>query len=114
MSVTVTDHTAGGGASLVAIDGRLDAHSVPEARERLDVLMTSGVSRLVVDLSAVSFLDSAGLAMLVSTLKRARQDSGDVKLVWPTDENPQRILRLTRFDRVFDIVHTPAQALERF
>ena len=59
MPVTVTDHTTG---ALVAIDGRLDAHSVPETREQLDGCIASGASRLVVDLSDVSFLDSAGLA----------------------------------------------------
>jgi anti-anti-sigma factor len=108
MSVTVMDHATG---ALVTIDGRLDAHSVPEAREQLDACIASGTSRLVVDLSNVSFLDSAGLAMLVTVLKRARQEGGDVKLVWPTSENTQRILRLTRFDRVFEIANTAEQAL---
>ena len=107
MSVTVTAHPAG---ALVAIDGRLDAHNVPEARDHLDACIASGTSRLVVDLSDVSFLDSAGLAMLVTALKRARQEGGDVKLVWPTNENTQRILRLTRFDRVFEISNTAEQA----
>jgi anti-anti-sigma factor len=110
MSVTVTAYATG---ALVAIDGRLDAHSVPQAREQLDGCIASGASRLVVDLSDVSFLDSAGLAMLVTVLKRARQEGGDVKLVWPTSENTQRILRLTRFDRVFEIAHTAEQALEQ-
>jgi anti-anti-sigma factor len=114
MSVTVTDHTPGGGVSQVAVDGRLDAYTVPEARACIDALMEPGVNRLVVDLSAVTFLDSAGLAMLVTALKRARQQGGDVKLVWPANENTQRILRLTRFDRVFDISTTVKQALERF
>jgi anti-sigma B factor antagonist len=108
MSVRVMDHAAG---ALVAIDGRLDAHNVPEAREQLDASIASGTSRLVVDLSNVSFLDSAGLAMLVTALKRARQEGGDVKLVWPISENTQRILRLTRFDRVFEIANTAEQAL---
>jgi anti-sigma B factor antagonist len=111
MAVTVTDHALG---ALIAITERLDAHTVPDARDRIDACIAAGSSRLVVDLSGVTFLDSAGLAMLVTALKRTRQADGDVKLVWPTSENTQRILRLTRFDRVFEISNTAEQALARF
>ncbi len=49
-----------------------------------------------------------------SALKRSRQTGGDVKLVWPSTENSRRILRLTHFDRVFDIAEDIDAAMARF
>jgi anti-anti-sigma factor len=69
---------------------------------------------IVCDLSNVAFMDSAGLAVLVSLMKRARQDRGDVRLVWPTAESAKRILQLTKFDRVFDRFESRDTAIESF
>jgi anti-sigma B factor antagonist len=87
--------------AVVALPGRVDAASVPARRETLGDLAKEGLDRLVVDLSETSFLDSAGIAMLVSLLKRARATGGDVRLVEPVDEAVRRIIRLTRLDLVF-------------
>ena len=81
---------------------------------RLDELLESGAQRFVLDLSEVPFLDSAGMAVLVSLLKRARQGGGDVRLVWPAEEGARRILRLTKFDRVFSMADSVAMALSDF
>jgi anti-anti-sigma factor len=114
MSVNETEHITVQRTSVITPEGRLDAFSAPELRKRLEALLADGVTRVVINLSEVPFLDSAGLAVLVSALKRARQAKGDVKLVWPQSENAQRIIRLTRFDRVFDLFDTAEAALTRF
>ena len=68
----------------------------------------------MIDLAKATFIDSAGLAVLVSALKRSRLTGGDVKLVWPSTENSRRILRLTHFDKVFDIAEDIDAAMARF
>lgn len=87
--------------AIVALHGRVDAATVPGRRETLTKLSDEGLDRFVVDLTDTSFLDSAGIAMLVSLLKRARTTGGDVRLVEPADEGVKRIMRLTRLDLVF-------------
>jgi anti-sigma B factor antagonist len=57
-----------------------------------------------VDLSAVVFVDSAGLAALVRGLKDARLAGGDLRLVRPGADEAMRVFRLTRFDRVFELL----------
>lgn len=99
---------------VVTAHGRLDAFSVPELRERLLALSTQGGRHFVVDLSGVDFLDSAGMAALVSLLKHARQVGGDVHLVWPASDAARRILHLTRFDRVFKMHDNVDEALDLF
>ena len=112
MEVNVTEHY--NHVTVVSTHDRVDSFTAPTLREALLELLGSGITRLVVDLSNVPFLDSAGMAVLVSALKRARQAGGDVKLVWPRAEMPRHILRLTRFDRVFDFADSPQAAAASF
>ena len=112
MDMTITEHVIR--IAVVAPRQRIDAFSAPELRTQLEQLLESGVQRFVLDLSAVPFLDSAGMAALVSLLKRARQANGDVRLVWPIEEAARRILHLTKFDRVFTIADTVDAALNDF
>ncbi len=85
----------------VIVDGRLDATSAPDLRRALTDHVDRGIVDLVVDLAAVTFIDSAGLAALVSGMKRLRQDGGDLRLVRPATADAFRVFELTRFDRVF-------------
>jgi anti-sigma B factor antagonist len=80
---------------------RLDAFTAPDFRALGQQCLEAGVTSFVVDLSVTPFLDSAGMAAIVSLLKRSRQAGGTVALVWPRHAPVKRILMLTRFDRVF-------------
>jgi anti-anti-sigma factor len=109
MEITVHNHIVQ--IAVVTTDSRIDAFTAPELRDRLDALVSGGANRFVIDLSAVPFIDSAGLAVLVGLLKKARIAAGDVILVWPSEEAPRRILRITKFDRVFPMADDVEHAL---
>jgi anti-sigma B factor antagonist len=111
MELVVTEHILR--TVIVQPHSRVDAFNAPALRERLEQLLAEDVRFFVLDLSNVPFLDSAGMAVLVSVLKRARQADGDVKLIWPREEAARRILRLTRFDRVFAMAETVSEALKQ-
>lgn len=102
MEITVTEQIIRN--TNVALTGRIDAFNVGGLRDTFNGLIKDGATQFVVDLSKVSFLDSAGMAALVSLLKQARSKGGDVSLVWPELEAAKRILRLTKFDRVFTML----------
>ena len=112
MQITITEHVIR--ILIVAPQERVDAFNAPTLRKRVYQFLDEGAKNFVLNLSAVPFLDSAGLAVLVSVLKRARQAGGDVKMVWPKQEAARRILHLTKFDRVFDMAETTEAALQRF
>lgn len=97
---------------VIALNGRLDAFEAPALRKLCDEYLAQQVNHVVFDLTEVSMLDSAGLAVLVSTLKRARQANGDVRLIWPRAEAAARILKLTKFDQVFQSIE-PSQIIPR-
>ena len=101
MSLEILTHEQVIKIAVLTLSGRLDAFEAPALRRRCDEYLADGYAHFVFDLSEVSALDSAGLAVLVSALKRARLAGGDVRLVWPRSDVAARILKLTKFDQVF-------------
>ena len=72
------------GTSIVRATGEIDMASAPRLRECLSLL--SGI--VVVDLRAVSFLDSTGISVLIGEHNRLLDDGGDLRL-----REPQGIVR---------------------
>jgi anti-sigma B factor antagonist len=112
MSFATEDHIIK--LTTIELEGRVDAFNAPDLRRHVNGLIDDGINRIIFDLSRVSFFDSAAMAVLVNTLKRARSAGGDVKLVWPQEEAGKRIIKLTKFDRVFDMNDTAMQARQSF
>jgi anti-sigma B factor antagonist len=112
MDIQVTEHVYK--AVVIAPQGRLDAASAPALRERINQLCNEGYIYFVLDLSDVSFMDSAGLTVLVSLLRRTRQTGGNVKMVRPKQEAAIRVLRLTKMDYAFVIIERSDEPLFTF
>jgi anti-sigma B factor antagonist len=83
---------------------RIDARVAPEFREALAARIALGNRRLVLDVSAVSFIDSSGLGAIVATLKGAGR-AGDVVIAGACDA-VATLFRLTRMDKVFRFTPT--------
>jgi anti-sigma B factor antagonist len=98
------------GVTVLAVAGEVDVHTGPVLRARLAGLLDSGRRRVVVDLAGVDFLDSTGLAALVTGLNRAREIGGSLTLACP-QERLVRLLRITGLDEVFVVYPTVADAL---
>lgn len=88
--------------TVVRLVGRLDAKASPDVRNTLQELIKAGHAKLIVDLENVPFIDSSGLAALVSGLRMAREDGGNVVLSGAQSQ-AQVVFRLTMLDRVFAI-----------
>ncbi len=100
-----TDGTQVKESSAVAVlVGRFDAVEAPLVREELSRIIDAGTRTVVVDLSAVSFIDSAGLAALVRARRDTQRSGGDIILISPSEHSALRVFRLTQFDDVFRMV----------
>ena len=91
---------------IVTLEGRLDALVAADLRAHLESILQAGTHQIIVDLSVVEFVDSAGLAALVKAMKDARKLGGDLRLVRPQGEDAWRVFELTRFDQVFSFGDT--------
>src|SRR5260370_14082974 len=87
-----------GGTTIAELTGELDVATAPALREQLLSLVRPGSSRLVIDLSRVSFCDASGLAVLVNTARRARLLGGFLRLA---AVSPQvgKVLNITGLNR---------------
>src|SRR5678816_2418294 len=83
--------------------GELDAFTVSQFRQALAELAST--PRLLIDMSGVPFVDSAGLGALIGGIRRARELGGDVAVACnrPT---LTRLLHTTGFDRIVPVTDT--------
>ena len=89
--------------------GELDAYTVGQFRESLSEL--SEVTHLLIDLSEVPFMDSAGLGALIGGIRRTRESGGDVAVAC-SRPTLTRLLHTTGFDRIVAVTETVDEAAE--
>ena len=75
--------------------GALDLATVPVLDAQIAELRTSGIRRIVLDLSALGFMDSTGLRCILEQDMQARQDGFSMVLV-PGPSVVQRVFDVTR------------------
>ena len=92
------------------MNGALNARSAEEVKQTFRNLVEQGVSRVVVNLQDVPFIDSSGLAALVSGLKTLGGEAANLKLATPQSQ-ARLLFELTMFDRVFEIHDSVDDAL---
>jgi anti-sigma B factor antagonist len=62
---SINQHTEGA-VTVVDLFGEIDLAAVPDIQSRLDALLGGGVRTVMIDLTEVGFIDSAGIGALVS------------------------------------------------
>lgn len=95
----------------LVLEGEVDVYTAPRLKEELVSLISAGCTHLIVDLEKVAFIDSSGLGVLVSALRRAREKDGAVRIVC-TRESILKIFRITGLDKVFPIFSDASEAAE--
>jgi anti-sigma B factor antagonist len=102
---------------LLTAEGEIDIASAPLLREQL--LTTLGLEPprpVVLDMTAVTFIDSTGLGALIEAHRQATAAGRHLRVVAP-HRAVRRILQLTRLDALLDIhsdLHTALAALQTF
>ena len=85
----------------LAVSGEVDSSSAPTLRAHLDEVLDKGVSDLTVDLTGVTFLDSAGLCVLAAAHRRAVRS--DVRLrVLATS---RAVIRPMQITGLYELLH---------
>jgi anti-sigma B factor antagonist len=97
------------GVQVLRITGELDKLAIDQARSRLEQLVGSG--RLVVDLDAVTFIDSAGLHALFGLARLASLEGGRIALVVAEKSPTARVIDLVHLPDVVPVLRTVADAV---
>lgn len=88
--------------TVLEVAGEIDLHSAPQVRNNINTRLEEGQTQIAMDLAGVEFIDSSGLAALISGQKKAVEASGSLVLVSPT-EPVKRALSVTGLDKIFKI-----------
>ena len=84
----------------VTAEGEIDSTSAPVLRDRLDGLLDGDVRDLTIDLTAVTFLDSAGLCVLAAAYRRASEQDIRVHVL----ASSRAVIRPLQITGLFDLL----------
>jgi anti-sigma B factor antagonist len=100
--------------SVIALSGQLDAHTAPEFERFLEQeVRNENKHKLILDFSALEYISSAGLGVLMGFIEEVRSDGGDMKFAC-VPEKIYHVLDLLGFPVVFTIAPTVDEAAVAF
>jgi len=99
--------------TLIEASGRIDSMNANELGETLSEEIERGGRRIVLDLSKVSYMSSAGLRELVAAYRKLQDAFGDLRLAQPS-ARVQDVLEMSGLDTIFQIFPTQADAVSSY
>lgn len=101
-----------GEATIVDVAGDITLYQSPELRKvLLDLIKVKHTQRVIVNLTQVKYIDSAGVASLIEGLKASR-DAKTTFALYGLSKIAREVLELTRLLKVFEVYDDEAQALQ--
>ena len=110
MNILSEEVTAG--LHLVKIEGALTSAEAPVLIEKFKELAEQGVRRVVISLEEVPFIDSRGLAALITGYRMFGSAAHDFRLVGLQDQS-KLVFELTGFDRIIQVYESVAEAIDQ-
>jgi anti-sigma B factor antagonist len=100
-----------GNATILDVNGDVTLYNAPQLRALLvEILKDKQAARLIINLTNVKYIDSAGVASLVEGLKLSREMKSGFAL-FGLQRSPRQVLELTHLVKVFTIFETEPEAL---
>lgn len=106
----IADRRLAGDVQVIELEGEGDMLAAPELRAHFDAAIARGATRLILDLSDATFVDSTVLGILVGALKRLRPRGARLAVVCP-DPRIRKLFEITGLDRMLPVAETVAEAL---
>ena len=105
----ITSAIEGVESRTMEVEGRLDLRAAGEVRLQAAAAIAAASGSLVLDLSAVEFIDSSGLGVLAGLQREAARLGGRLAIVVPRG-SARQIFALTRTEAFFTLVDSPEAA----
>ena len=103
------------GVTLVVFAGSLDSNTSPQAQQTLDGILAAGARKMVVDCTALDYISSAGLRVLLGAAKRlggAGTGSGGALRLFGLNETVREVFDISGFSTILPVFVTEADALK--
>ena len=100
--------------AILELSGQLTVSGADEMlREAVDTLVASGRTRILLDLSKLEFMDSAGVGELVASLRMVEKFGGKLKIL-SVPSQVRRSLTISKLLPIFEIFDDEAEAVSSF
>jgi anti-anti-sigma factor len=101
------------GIIIISLEGEVDISATDSIRGKLKKLSDEKKKSVLIDMTAVPYIDSSGLGMFVETMQEISKYGGKIKLMKLTAD-VKKVFELTRLNKFFDIFDEEKEALESF
>ncbi len=99
-----------GNVTVFELAGELDFHTSPVLREKLQKVSETQGHKIVVNLKAVSYIDSSGLATFVEAFQKAKRFDGRLVLA-ELVSTVRSVFEIAKLDKVFTLAGSEADAI---
>ena len=101
------------GIAVIAVRGSVDALTAADLSQVLNGQIADGNVNVIVDLTGLEFMSSAGLRALLGTVKESRSNGGDLRIA---SSNPgiDKVLKMSGFNNIAKVFTSAADALASF
>jgi len=99
--------------ALVEVRGRIDSMTASQLGEGLSEPIQNGFIHIVLDLSGVDYMSSAGLREIVGALKKVRREKGDLRIAQPS-ERVFEVIEMAGLDTILQIFDTQVEAIQSY
>jgi len=98
--------------TILDVTGNIDMSNSPEMRKALlGEIREKGVTRVILNLSGVAYIDSSGVASLVEGLKASR-DLGSRLVLFGLNDSAREVLKISRLLKLFEVYDNETQAIQ--
>ena len=108
-SMNVSTRTAGE-VSIVAFAGNLDSNTSPQAQQAIDGVLAGGAKKLVIDFTALDYISSAGLRVLLGAAKKLQGAGGALRL-FGLNETVREVFEISGFATILQVRGTEQEAV---
>ncbi|MBI5369362.1 MAG: STAS domain-containing protein [Planctomycetes bacterium] len=113
VGLTLRKRSYPGGIICLAVHGSVDSYTIPRLDRAIEGLFRQKVFRLIIDLSNVDFMSSAGLGVLIASHQRVDSEKGVLVLVNPPAKVKEIFVNLG-LGAVFTFCEDRSAALSHF
>lgn len=98
---------------LLTVQGRIDSSNANDLEQALNGVMEDGRFNIILELSQVTFMSSAGLRAIVSALRECKRRFGDLRLASPS-KRVLEVLDLAGLVPLFEVYDDTTSAVGSF
>lgn len=111
--IQVENAGSDGQISVVRVEGYIDTTTSAELEKTMDSLLKAGRYMLVIELSRIDYISSAGWGIFISQIREIRNQGGDLKLAGMIPD-VYEVFELLEFHRILNAFNTVEEAVREF